>query len=106
MTVSVSGTYTFTSYSTINTDGYLYTTSFDLSTPTQNLNTYAAGDSQQFSVVVYLFYDISYFLIVTTHDANMVGRFAVIATGPSAVDMSSFTSSTSTPITTTATASE
>jgi hypothetical protein len=101
MTVSVSGAYTFNSYSTINTYGHLYTTSFIPYAPTQNLLTSGVPIDQQFSMVVYLYYDVSYFLIVSTDDSNMVGRFAVIAAGPSTVDMSSFT-----PITRTATASE
>jgi hypothetical protein len=57
-------------------------------------------------MVVYLFYEESYYLIVTTDDGHMTGRFAVTAAGPSVVDMSSLTPSTSAPITTTATASE
>ena len=106
ISISVSGRYTFTSYGTINTYGYFYTNSFDPSDPTANLLKYATGVTQQFSLDVYLYDGSSYFLIVTTYDTNIVGSFAIITSGPSKVDMSRFTPSTRTLMTTTVTASE
>ena len=100
ISVSVNGTYTFTSYGTINTYGYFYTNSVDPSDPTANLVTSGVPIDGQFSLDVYLYDGSSYFLIVTTYDTDIVGSFAIIATGPSTVDMSTFTPSTSRPITT------
>ena len=81
VTISVSGTCTFTSYSSMNISGYLYTDTFDLSAPIEHLNHYAA-DFQQRPMTTYLPGCPFYFLIVRTDHKSTGGRFALVTTGP------------------------
>ena len=98
-----SGTYSFTSVSSIDTYGYLYNSPVDPSNPSQNLITSDddGGGGTQFRVQSYLSSGSSYVLIVTTYSTNVFGSFAVRAFGPSSIDLTEFTPSTSRPIGTT-----
>ncbi|MCC7159962.1 MAG: hypothetical protein IT281_10555, partial [Ignavibacteria bacterium] len=75
------GNYTFKSYSTIDSYGYLYATPFDPLNTTFNLLTYADDDeysaSDQFSMSYPLEGGITYILIFTTFDAGVMGPFSV-----------------------------
>ena len=103
LTVRTSGTYSFTSVSSIDTYGYLYNSPVDPSYPSQNLITSDddGGGGSQFRVQSYLSSGSSYVLIVTTFSTNVFGSFSVQASGPASIDMTGFTPSTSRPIRTT-----
>ena len=101
--ISTSGTYTFTSVSSIDTYGYLYNTPVDLSYPWQNMITYDddSGGGNQFLLSAYLSSGSTYVLIVTTFTSNIVGSFSIRVSGPAMVGLTSFTPVTSRPIRTT-----
>ncbi|CAF3708311.1 unnamed protein product [Rotaria socialis] len=85
------GNYTFKSYSTIDSYGYLYTNPFDPLNTTSNLLTHADdnedGTSDQFSLTCILQAGTSYTLIFTTFDAGVTGLFSVVAVGPGRVSL-------------------
>ena len=93
VTIPISGTYTFTSTSTMDTYGYIYTNALDPSNPFENLITSddSSGGHSQFLLTVYLSSSSSYVLIVTTFIANSVGSFSVTAAGPTEIDLTPFT---------------
>ncbi|CAF4317101.1 unnamed protein product [Rotaria sp. Silwood2] len=99
--VPVSGTYIFTSDSSLDTIGFFYDTNFDPSVPTKNLvtNDDDGGDiSLQFLVEVFLEAEHPYILVVTTHGDAETGSFSISASGPAAVDFLSITPTTSQPM--------
>ena len=103
VTIPTSGTYVFTSDSTIDTMGYLYNSSFDPSKPLKNLimEDDDSGDIPlQFRMRVYLQSGRTYVLVVTTHWDVSTGSFSVSAFGPSPLSLVSITPSTSQPIVT------
>jgi len=83
------GNYTFRSYSTIDSYGYLYMNSFDPSNVTSNLLTYADDDengtSDQFFISYTLQAGTTYILIFTTFDNGLTGPFSIVALGPAKV---------------------
>ena len=98
-----SGTYIFTSDSSIDTFGYFYQTSVDPSYPAQNLITSDddSGSREQFSFSVYLSSGSIYVLLVTTFSPGILGSFTIDASGPLGVQMAMILLSTSRPIGTT-----
>jgi hypothetical protein len=102
-TISVSGTYTFTSSSSIDTYGLLYNSPVDPSYSSQNLITYNddSGSDRQFRITQYLVSGTTYVLIVTTYAPNVRGAYTLRTSGPQSISFSSFTPSTSRPISTT-----
>ncbi|CAF5047242.1 unnamed protein product [Rotaria magnacalcarata] len=86
--VYITGTYSFTSTSSIDTFGYLYTGEFNPSN--QNLNMLAYNDdysgSNQFTLIADLEAGVSYTLVVTTFGSNVMGAFTIIVRGPTYVD--------------------
>ena len=102
ITVATTGTYTFTSNSSIDMIAYFYGTSFDPSDPFTNLITDDddSGSQLQFRIHVHLQSGSTYILVVTTHRGSVTGSFSVVATGPATIGLASITPSTSRPITT------
>ena len=100
--ISTTGSYTFTSVSSIDTYGYLYYTPFDPSYPSANLFTSNddSGGNGQFLLSAYLYTQYSYVLVVTTYAAYVTGSFSLRASGPSLINFVSFNPSTSIPMTT------
>ena len=103
VTVPTAGAYTFSSISSIDTFGYLYNDPFDPSNPSQNLiaSDDDGGGSNQFRIIASLQPSRRYVLVVSTWRAGDTGNFLVRASGPSSVDLTGFTPSTSRPIGTT-----
>jgi len=83
--VNTTGTYTFTSSSTIgDTYGYLYQGNFYPSYPSYNIvtqNDDGAG-SGQFQLTATLRSDITYILVFTTYTQQQTGSFSITASGP------------------------
>jgi hypothetical protein len=103
VTTYTTGTYTFTSNSSLDTYGCFYSSSFDPSYPSRNLimsDDEGAGDNQ-FQIRVNLEYGQTYVLVVTTYRNNVTGSFSIGAVGPASVGMNSYLTSTSRPIRTT-----
>ncbi|CAF3454890.1 unnamed protein product [Rotaria socialis] len=85
------GNYTFTSNSTIDSYGYLYTNPFDPLNTTSNLLTHADDNenetSDQFSLTCALQADTSYTLVFTTFDPDLTGPFSIFTLGPSRISL-------------------
>jgi hypothetical protein len=56
------------------------------------------NENSQFLIEAFLEAERVYILVVTTFDSSKTGTFAVSASGPGALDLNSFTPSTSQPI--------
>jgi hypothetical protein len=84
VTVSISGEYTFTSASTIDTFGIFYNDLFDSSNPSRNLIKYDddSGNGNQFQIILDLQSARTYILVVTTFSPTTTGYFSISATGP------------------------
>jgi hypothetical protein len=96
--VFTTGTYTFTSSSTIDTYGCFYNDPVNPSYPSQNLITSdddGAGSGNQFRVNVTLVSGRTYALIVTTYSTTVTGSFSIRTSGPAWVTMTAFTPTTS-----------
>ena len=83
--VNTTGTYTFTSSSSIDdTFGYLYQGNFYPTYP--SINIVATDDDSagqgQFQLIATLRSDITYILVFTTFAENKVGSFSIVASGP------------------------
>jgi hypothetical protein len=97
VTVYTTGTYTFTSTSSIDTYGCFYEVPFDPSYPSENLITYdddSAGNGQ-FRISRSLQSFRTYVLVVTTWSNAATGSFLITAVGPALVGFTSITPSTS-----------
>lgn len=83
MTVNVSGTYTLTSSSSIDTYGCVYYTFFDPLNPYDSLLTCddESGGYGQFRINRYLQSETIYLLLVTTHSSNCTGSFVITGSG-------------------------
>ncbi|CAF4946208.1 unnamed protein product, partial [Rotaria socialis] len=85
------GNYTFTSNSTIDNYGYLYTNPFNPLNTTSNLLTHADDNenetSDQFSLTCALQADTSYTLVFTTFDPDLTGPFSIFTLGPSRISL-------------------
>ncbi len=88
-TIDTSGTYSFSSSSSIDTYGYLYESSFDPSDPSHNLiaSDDDGGGDRQFQISRYLQSGRTYILVVTTHRKNTTGNFSVRVSGPALVNL-------------------
>lgn len=98
VTVSMDGTYIFSTDSQIDTMGFFYNATFDASDPTQNLITEDDDDGDinlQFRLQVYLTANQSYVLVVTTNREYETGTFSILARGPALPVLNSITASTS-----------
>lgn len=83
--VNTTGTYTFTTSSTIgNTFGYLYQGNFYPTYPQYNIITQDDDSSgnQQFRLTADLRSDITYILVFTTYEPQRTGSFSISASGP------------------------
>jgi len=93
--VPTTGTYTFTTSSTIaDTYGYLYQGNFYPTYPSVNLITQdddGAG-GRQFQITATLRSDITYVLVYTTYTQSATGSFNIAATGPGDVSFNPITS--------------
>jgi hypothetical protein len=87
--VQETGNYSFGSFSTIATHGYIYNNSFDPFKPTENIpsDDGVRCDDYRFQVRVQLQVDFTYILVVTTFDPNVKGNFSVHVTGPRNVSL-------------------
>jgi hypothetical protein len=96
VTVPTSGTYTFTSDSSLDTYGCLYSYSFDPSDPSRNLITSDddGGVGNQFQISRALQYGQTYVLVVTTFNNREAGSFSIRAMGPDPVSMNLYVPST------------
>ncbi|CAF4565772.1 unnamed protein product, partial [Rotaria socialis] len=86
--VKTSGTYTFTSDSYLDTIGYLYENSFDLTNLEENLmvqDDNSGGSNLQFRFETTLEAERTYILVVTTNVYGRTGRFSVSAHGPDSI---------------------
>ena len=101
--VEKTGRYIFTSNSAMDTYGYFYENSVDPSNPTDNLRAHNDDDdgNQQFRIAVELYFGRTYFLLVTTFRADVVGAFRIRVSNPTSINLIGFTPSTSRPIRTT-----
>ena len=82
--VSTTGNYTIKCNSTMDTYGFIYNNSFDPSFP--NLNLMSSDDESggrfQFMIIIFLQSMTKYILVATTYFQNVIGPFAIVATGP------------------------
>jgi hypothetical protein len=87
MNVFVSGTYSLTSRSSIDTYGYIYNNSFYPNNPEQNLLSMNddGGDNKQFKFTIFLQPEITYILVVTTYSTEVTGSFLVVSSGPALI---------------------
>jgi hypothetical protein len=93
VTVSTTGTYFFTSISSIDTYGCFYNDPVDPSYPSQNLITFNDDGSggNQFGFNVTLVSGRTYVLIATTYSATVTGSFSIRALGPAWIGLTAFT---------------
>jgi len=87
--VNTSGYYVFSSESSLNTYGYLYEHQFNPYAPidTSLARSDDSCDNDQFEILVYLKFNITYTLVVTTHDIDEQGPFAVFVEGPDEIEI-------------------
>ena len=87
VTVSKTGTYTFSSRGFIDTYFYCYSTSFNATNPSVNLlgQDHNSGSNGQFNYAVSMTAGTKYVLVVTTNSPNVIGAYAYVASGPSTV---------------------
>ncbi|CAF4733847.1 unnamed protein product, partial [Rotaria sp. Silwood2] len=83
----MSGNYTIETYSSIDTYGYLYSSTFDPASISTNL--LAENDdgptSTNFLISIYLQALTQYIVVVTTFYPNTTGSFSIVATGIASV---------------------
>lgn len=89
ITVQTTGDYMFQSTSNFDSYGCLYYPTFNKASPSSNLLTYDddAGNFANFYIAYRLVADRRYFLVATTFSTNVLGTFAINATGPGPFDM-------------------
>ena len=87
VTVNMTGTYMFTSASTMDTYGSLYQGSFNPERPSLNQRAFDDdnGGNGQFKITDYLEAGASYILLVTTFAEQVTGPFSITGSGPRAV---------------------
>lgn len=103
--VYFTGNYSIMSISSMDTYGYLYSSSFNPSN--LNLNLVAqdddSGGAVQFKLTVFLQTNINYVLVATTYSASVTGSFSIAVSGPSSVNLTQNGSISTTSQTSTAT---
>jgi hypothetical protein len=85
--VFLSGFYTLSSGSIVNTYGYIYKKKFNPVNPSENLllgNDDSCG-SHHFKLTAVLQNNTTYVLVVTTYYPNVIGNFSIITSGPNNV---------------------
>jgi len=89
ITVVENGTYTFSSYSEINTYGYLYENNFNPFNPSENRinENDDSGCNGQFKLIQYMQKQKIYILVITTVRENDIGPFTITAFGSNDVTM-------------------
>ena len=86
--VSLTGNYTFSSDSSIDTYGYLFKNEFNPSLLCKNImveNDDAMKDMLQFEIQSELQSSNIYILVVTTYRSNTTGKFAIVVKGPAKI---------------------
>ncbi len=81
--VITSGSYTFSSDSSVDIYGYLYTDHFNPFNLSENLlseDKFGCGNTQ-FKLVYYLQSNATYVLVVTTYEPSVTSEFSIIALG-------------------------
>ncbi|CAF1537171.1 unnamed protein product [Adineta ricciae] len=83
VSVSISGVYSISSNSTIDTVGYLYNNTFNYQNPNQDILISGddEGGNRQFMLAIILQPMKNYTLVVTTYQQNITGSFRLIAIG-------------------------
>jgi hypothetical protein len=83
------GCYSLLSNSTIDIYGYIYKDNFDPSDLTMNLLSESdqSTGNNQFELISGLQTNITYILVITTFDPNLIGLFSVLLTGPKNVNL-------------------
>ncbi len=85
--VGTAGIYNLTSYSGMDTFGFLYNGNFNPSYPTENLiiQNDEKGGNNQFKLTAFLQPGVLYTLVVSTFLPDITGSFSVVASGPANV---------------------
>ena len=86
--VSTSGIYKFRSYSSVDTYGYLYQTSFSPASDWVNLIAYDddGGTRGQFEFSGYLQINRTYIIIATTYFSEITGSYTLVVSGAAAIN--------------------
>jgi len=87
ISVSVNGTYNITSIGSLDTVGYLFINSFNISF--QSINLLIRNDDgadRNFGMSYRLGASQKYFLLATTYNSRITGSFQISISGPSAVN--------------------
>jgi len=82
--VGTTGIYNLTSYSGMDTYGFLYNGTFNSSNPLENLISQddETGGNNQFKLTLFLETGVLYTLVVSTYGPVTIGPFSVVASGP------------------------
>jgi hypothetical protein len=85
--VFLSGFYTLSSDSIVNTNGYIYKEKFNPVNPSENLLSQNDGScqSRHFKLTAVLQNSTTYVLVVTTLIPNVIGKFSIAVSGPNSV---------------------
>ncbi len=91
--VTVTGNYSFTCHSPVDTYGYLYANSFDPSNVNVNLlvQDNDSGGDFQFYITILLQSGGTYILVVTTYAPGVTTTFSIITAGPASISLSNTT---------------
>ena len=83
VTVPASGSFRFASLSNVDSFGYLYSPTFDPSSPAVNLLAFDddSGSNGQFRFTLSLQSNTNYILVVTTYGSNVIGDINVLVSG-------------------------
>jgi hypothetical protein len=87
--VNKNDSYTIISSSTINTFGYIYKNEFNSLNPSINriLRDDDSCNNDQFKLIGNFSANMTYIVIVTTHDPNVTGAFSIIVSGVEKVSL-------------------
>jgi hypothetical protein len=101
--VSVTGNYSFTCQSPVDTYGYLYNNTFDPSNVNVNLlaQDNEIGGNFQFFISILLQSGGTYILVVTTNASRVTTTFSIIKAGPAGISLPNTTGMTGIPWTST-----
>lgn len=85
MKTKTPGLYAISSDSLIDTYGYIYKDHFNPLNPTENLISKDDGTCghNQFKLFLNLQSSVTYVLVMTTYELETIGKFIVVASGPS-----------------------
>jgi hypothetical protein len=87
VSVTVNGSYSLNSDSSVDLYGYVYRNSFDPLKPSENklIEDDQSGCAVQFKLVLHLQIDTTYILVVTTYHPGVTGALSIVASGPNNV---------------------